>query len=52
MNLQKAVNLADQVTEKILEIEDVESVGAMAGGTSMLSIGKQQRQSGDLISDF
>lgn len=35
----ESCELADQVTEKILEIEDVESVGAMAGGTSMLSMG-------------
>lgn len=35
----ESCELADQVTEKILEIEDVESVGAMAGGGNMLSMG-------------
>lgn len=35
----ESCELADQVTEKILEIEDVESVGAMAGGSSVLSMG-------------
>lgn len=40
--------LADQVTERIQEIEDVEAVGAMAGGGSMLSMGS----SGDSVTMY
>lgn len=36
---EETCELADKVTEKIQEIEDVESIGAMAGGGNMISMG-------------
>lgn len=36
-DFEEACELADQVTEKIRTIEDVETVGAMSGGSSVMS---------------
>ena len=41
---EETCELADKVTEKIQEIEDVESIGAMAGGGTMMSMGSGNEQ--------
>lgn len=41
--LQETARISDEVMERILEIEDVETIGAMADGGSMLSMGGSDR---------
>ncbi|MDE5778878.1 MAG: efflux RND transporter permease subunit, partial [Lachnospiraceae bacterium] len=50
--LEETAKVSDQVIEKVLEIEDVKTVGAMVGGSSMSMLGLGEDDSVDTVSYY
>lgn len=50
--LEETAELSDQVIEKVLEIDDIETVGAVVGGSSMAMLGLGSDDSVDLVNYY
>lgn len=50
--LEETAKVSDQVIDKVLEIEDIKTVGAMVGGNSMAMVGLGSDDTVDMVSYF